>query len=174
MWDNSNMQEDIQWGNIELPGVSDEELLNTTWSKSHKGDKLWIEKNSEKNKKLSKDSEWLKTTSEKNKKLSKDPKWVNANQEGVTKRKEKGQLLLEQGKINDYRKLFGVKDQHDKQTKEKMSKSACDRWAKTMKKVSALDKIYANIYEAAEALKVHKDTIVYRIKSHPDKYYYIT
>lgn len=32
MWDNSNMQEDIEWGNIELPGVSDEELLNTNWN----------------------------------------------------------------------------------------------------------------------------------------------
>jgi hypothetical protein len=32
MWDNSNLQEDIQWGNIELPGLSDEKLLTTNWT----------------------------------------------------------------------------------------------------------------------------------------------
>jgi hypothetical protein len=32
MWDNSNLQEDIVWGNIELPGVSDETLLTTNWN----------------------------------------------------------------------------------------------------------------------------------------------
>ena len=32
MWDNSNLQQDIQWGNIELPGLSDEELYNKNWN----------------------------------------------------------------------------------------------------------------------------------------------
>lgn len=34
MWDNSNLQGDIQWGNIQLPGISDEELLTKNWAKA--------------------------------------------------------------------------------------------------------------------------------------------
>lgn len=34
MWDNSNLvQEEIIWGNIQLPGISDEKLLNTNWNR---------------------------------------------------------------------------------------------------------------------------------------------
>lgn len=32
MWDNSNLQEEIVWGNIQLPGLSDEKLLTTNWN----------------------------------------------------------------------------------------------------------------------------------------------
>ena len=32
MWDNSNLQQDIQWGNIELPGMPDEKLFKTDWN----------------------------------------------------------------------------------------------------------------------------------------------
>jgi hypothetical protein len=58
MWDNSNMQEDCEWGNIELPGISDEELLNTNWNlkESHREHaeriKKWHKENPEFRKKF--------------------------------------------------------------------------------------------------------------------------
>ena len=32
MFDNSNIQDGIEWGNIELPGLSDEKLHSTNWN----------------------------------------------------------------------------------------------------------------------------------------------
>ena len=54
-----------------------------------------------------------------------------------------------------------------------MSASASERWAKSMKKVSALGNIYESIYAASEALGIHKDTVVYRIKTKPKDYFYV-
>jgi hypothetical protein len=31
-WDNSSLQQDIEWGNQTLPGITDEELYNTNWN----------------------------------------------------------------------------------------------------------------------------------------------
>jgi len=31
-WDNSSLQEEIVWGNIQLPGLTDEELYSTNWN----------------------------------------------------------------------------------------------------------------------------------------------
>lgn len=59
------------------------------------------------------------------------------------------------------------------ETKDKMSDKAKERWAKSMRKVWADDKAYNNIYDAAHALGIHKDTILYRIKTRPKEYYYL-
>ena len=32
LFDNSNLQEDIEWGNVKLPGLSDEELYKKNWN----------------------------------------------------------------------------------------------------------------------------------------------
>jgi len=31
-WDNSKLQQDVVWGNQQLPGITDEELYNTNWN----------------------------------------------------------------------------------------------------------------------------------------------
>lgn len=76
-------------------------------------------------------------------------------------RKERAAEMSEE----ERRAYFGVVEQHTEKTKEQMSESASARWAKQMKRVMADGIEYANIYEAAEALGIHKDTVVYRIKA---------
>ena len=117
--------------------------------------------------------ESIEIQTKKNKELAKDPEWLAATQKGTDARKAKGAELKAAGKEKEFRDLFGVKDQHSKKTKKQMSASASERWAKSMKKVGALGKTYDSIYAASEALGVHKDTIVYRIKTKPKDYFYV-
>jgi hypothetical protein len=133
----------------------------------------WKNKNTKKNRELAKDPNWLESTQKKNRELAKDPNWIEANNKGIEKRKQKAKELLDQGRIDEYRKLFGIKDQHTEDTKKKMSESASIRWSKQMRKVSALGKIYNSIYEAGEALGIHKDTVSYRIKTKPKDYFFV-
>jgi hypothetical protein len=191
------------WGNQSINGISNEELFSEDWAKAFKKAEraeitkayhsdpifreLWEKRNKEKtesttwrkhvtesNQRLAKDPKWLASTSKKNKELANDPKWLAATQKGTDARKAKGAELKAAGKEKEFRELFGVKDQHSKKTKKQMSASASERWAKSMKKVSALGEIYDSIYAASEALGIHKDTVVYRIKTKPTDYYYIT
>jgi hypothetical protein len=126
-----------------------------------------------KNREMAQDPKWLAATTKASQKKAKDPQWLAATQKGTDARKAKGAELKAAGKEKEYRELFGVKDQHSKKTKKQMSASASERWAKSMKKVGALGKTYDNIYAASEALGVHKDTIVYRIKTKPKDYFYV-
>jgi hypothetical protein len=87
-------------------------------------------------------------------------------------RKERAEQMTEE----ERRAYFGTVEQHTEETKEQMSASASARWAKTMKRVMAEGVEYENHYAAAEALGIHKDTIIYRIKNKSAKWngwYYI-
>lgn len=132
----------------------------------------WKQNNAKKNQKMAMDPQWLERNTKRNQKKSKDINWLQANKLGSEKRRIKGQNLLQQGNLEEYKKLFGAQPRSEN-TKKKMSKSASDRWAKTMRKVYAGNIIYKNLYEAAEALGIHPDTVRYRIKSKPNEYYYI-
>ena len=132
-----------------------------------------IEVQTKKNRKLAQDPNWLEKNSKKNKKLSRSNDWLQATQSGSNKRKDKGAALIAQGREDEFRKLFGIKDQHTEKTKKKMSESAKQRWAKKMKPLYCEGKKYVNIYAASEALGIHKDTVSYRIKTKPKEYYYI-
>jgi hypothetical protein len=207
------------WGNQELPGISNEELFSEDWAKEFKKaerseiikayhrdpifrelwekqnkekvesaswrksvaearrllaeDPEWLEATTKRNQELAKDPQWLEATTKASRKKAKDPKWLEANQQGCESRKAKGAKLKAEGREKEFRELFGVKDQHSKKTKKQMSASASERWAKSMKKVSAMGKIYDNIYAASEDLGIHKDTVVYRIKTRPAEYFYL-
>ena len=196
-----NLKKD-NWGNQDIAGIPNEELFSEDWAKAFKKAErsaiqkayhsdpifreLWEKRNREKvesttwqkhvaasNRRLANDPVWLEKNKKKNQALAKTKEWLDASQEGSNSRKEKGKSLKEQGKEKEFRELFGVKDQHSKKTKEQMSASATARWAKQMKKVMALGKKYSSIYEASEALGIHKDTVSYRIKTKPAEYYYI-
>jgi hypothetical protein len=107
-WDNSSLQQDIEWDNQELPGIPDEVLLTKNWEQIDLNREIvknrikngWLEKNREaiKNRKLgygekiSKTSkklrsnpewkkEWLKTIAERNK----DPEYQAKLKEGRKK-----------------------------------------------------------------------------------------
>jgi hypothetical protein len=87
-------------------------------------------------------------------------------------RKERAEQMSEE----ERRAYFGYHEHHTKETKKQMSNSAKNRWAKTMKRVMAEGVEYDNHYAAAEALGIHKDTIIYRIKNKSAKWegwYYI-
>lgn len=176
-----NINDPTAWSQIDWDEPEQPELLKRTDQKVAvarsnrltKTTKESRERQTIKNQILAKDPKWLKTTVKKNQELAKDPKWLAANQKGQEKRKAKAQELKANGDMEGFRKLFGVKDQHSKKTLKQMSASAIERWAKTMKKVHAQGKIYESIYTASDALGIHKDTVVYRIKSpnYPDFYY---
>jgi len=114
---------------------------------------------------LAQDPEWLAATTLASQKKAKDPEWLAANLKGQQKKKARLDDLKQQGRIKEYRALLGVKDQHTEETKLQMSASASARWAKTMPKVHAENTVFDNIYVAAEALGIHKDTVVYRIRA---------
>jgi hypothetical protein len=190
------------WGNQSIAGISNEELFSEDWAKAFKKAEraeivkayhsdpifreLWEKRNREKvesaswrkhvaesNQRLAKDPRWLEINKKKNQELAKDPKWREASLKGTESRKAKGKMLKEAGKEKEFRELFGVKDNHSKKTKKQMSASASARWAKSMKKVMAEGNVYSSIYEAGEKLGIHKDTVVYRIKTKPTDYYFI-
>ena len=133
----------------------------------------WREATTQSNRQRAKDPNWLAATTEASRRKAQDPNWQQAIRMGNLKRMQKGQELKEQGKIEEFRKLFGIKDQHTEETKTKMSSSAKKRWAKTMRKVSALGKVYDNISAAAQDLGIHKDTVTYRIKTKPQDYFFL-
>jgi hypothetical protein len=177
-----NINDNEAWANLNWDDPVQPEALKKTdqgvavarANRLTKTTKESIEIQTKKNREQAKDPKWLATNKKKNQELAKDPNWLAATQKGTEDRKAKGAQLKAEGKEKEFRKLFGVKDQHSKNTKKQMSASASERWAKSMKKVSALGKVYDNIYAASEALGIHKDTVVYRIKTKPNEYFYIT
>ena len=87
-------------------------------------------------------------------------------------RKERAKDMTEE----ERKKYFGYIENHTEKTKEQMSESAKQRWAKTMKRVMADGVEYNNHNDASEKLGVHKDTVIYRIKNKSERWngwYYI-
>lgn len=71
LWDNSSLQQDIEWGNQTLDGITDEELYNTNWNL----------------KKTSKQKEQARRTAEE---LVVDPDWQTKQAYGQEKRASSG------------------------------------------------------------------------------------
>lgn len=89
MWDNSNMQEDLEWGNIELPGCPDEVLLTKNWTKSRTDNNGMLKPGSKEKHQKSiseRDSVWLNNVSKANKEKEKDPSFRNKRQSAIDKR----------------------------------------------------------------------------------------
>jgi hypothetical protein len=167
---------DLDWDDPVVPEAlkkTDGKVAVARANRLTKTTKEFKESVTKKNRELAQDPKWLATNKKKNQELAKDPKWLAASKQGSGTRKAKGAELKAKGKEKEFRELFGVRDQHTEETKELMRASAALRWAQTMKKVSALGKIYESIYAAGQALGVHKDTIGYRIKTKPKDYFYV-
>jgi hypothetical protein len=167
---------EFDWSEPVVPEAlkkTDGQVARARANRLTKTTKEFKEKLTKKNREQAKDPKWLAATTKASQRKAKDPKWLEATQKGTESRKAKGAELKAAGKEKEFRELFGVKDQHSKKTKKQMSTSASERWAKSMKKVGALGKIYDSIYAASEALGIHKDTVVYRIKTKPKEYFYV-
>jgi hypothetical protein len=83
------------WGNIELPGLSDEKLFKTNWTLVAANREVvkkretngWAEKNKIGTIKAKNNLQAHKNRTEANRKNAKDSKWQEANQRGAEKRK---------------------------------------------------------------------------------------
>jgi DNA repair ATPase RecN len=95
MWDNSNIQEGIEWGNVELPGLTDEELYKKNWNlitanreviKNRDKDGSWSRKNAEaaKNRRPG----WSNTISETSFKTKSNPEWKKTFKKTIEKRNQ--------------------------------------------------------------------------------------
>jgi hypothetical protein len=164
---------DIEWGNRELPTLSDEELLSKNWERidinkrsaiQRDKDGSFTKKMTKRNRLLAKQKHWLEANRKSVLKNAKNPDWLKAVQLAAKARSEKGKKLKAQGKLAEYNKLFGYIEKHSKKTLKKMSASATKRWKKEQKPLMAEGKKYKSIYDAGKTLSVHKDTISYRIK----------
>lgn len=99
---------EIEWGNIELPGLSDDELFNTNWNL----------------KKLDSEKEKARLKSIE---LCNDPNWIEKQKEGQQKRKSIGwtnKLIGNQNSKNSSR-MSGKK--HSEKTIEKIKQSMTGR-----------------------------------------------
>jgi hypothetical protein len=200
MWDNSNMQEDIHWGNIPVGNLSDEELYKKNWN-HHEGIKNYW--NSEEGKKQKKqysemaksankqrlsDPEYRKKIAETSRKVAQDPlrneklsqsqkKYWNS-EDGIKKRSE----VSKENWINNRDSMTkGLKERYaDGKLADKISNSLKnsiklkEATAKQTNQIQTPDGVFPSRKAAAEFYKIHPTAVNRRIKSHPDQYYYIT
>lgn len=81
-------------------------------------------------------------------------------------RTERGKLMTEE----ERKEYFGIIEQHTEKTIKQMKSSATKRWARTMRPVMADGCKYENHYAAGEAMGIHKDTVIYRIRATSDRW----
>jgi hypothetical protein len=150
MWDNSNMQEDCEWGNIPVGNMTDQELYKKNWTKSRTDNNGMLKPSSkEKHQKSisNRDSVWLKNVSEANKKKEKDPNFRNKRQTAIEKRSNSSDWIEKQ-KSNAKKKRKPV-------------------WTRN-------DGIFESRRAAADYYKCANSWISVLIKKHPDDYRYIS
>lgn len=92
MWDNSNLQQEIVWGNIELPGLSDQELYAKNWNIVDANRTKFDDPTAKENyllgiKKRSQDQDWKQNHDRAMKKLSETSDWKLKNKENTDKKK---------------------------------------------------------------------------------------
>ena len=125
-----------EWGNIELPGLSDEELLGhranviiNNRRRAKGADPNWLAATVAKNKELAKDLEWLAKMDALNKERAADPEsfWNKQNRAGAQRRSEYGKWLKENDP-EEYKRYFGTVDNHTEETIAQMKESATNRW----------------------------------------------
>jgi hypothetical protein len=75
-----------EWGNISLPGLSDEDLYKTNWNKvaverTKAADPVWQAKNKRSNQIKAQDPEWIAKNKRSNQIKGKDPVWLEKRRE---------------------------------------------------------------------------------------------
>lgn len=168
------IKQDDEWGNIELPGLSDEELFTKNWNvvaanRDKAKDPKWIEAQKEgnavrwldpefrkKNKERYQDPELAEKIRIKNQTLAKDPTWLEKMKSiNENKRKDPAHIERHQTAV-------------DIRTKD-------PDWQKTVKRksIQTPDGIFESRVAAAKFYNVKPPVINFRLKKYPDQYYYI-
>ena len=83
--------DDVEWGNIELEGFSDEQLFDPNLNhrlamKVRSEDPKWLKKTAEAGKRRAQDPEWQKKNAESNRRKAQDPKWQKNHAEAIAQR----------------------------------------------------------------------------------------
>jgi hypothetical protein len=147
LWDNSSLQQDIEWDNQELPGCPDEILLTKHWDKVRDIPKL-----------------------------VKDVKWIDEHKKGITQRTNDWLLNVQKANKEKYTPEYLEKHRQrmkertaSKEWQDKVKANA----AKKKKPVMTPDGMFNSRVEAANFYKIWPARISELMKLHPDQYYYI-
>lgn len=157
-----------EWGNIPLPGLSDEELFNTNWNMvaacQERSKTDWLKNNKKSTKDPNRNSKISKTLKSKNLTMSEEKKKYLSDL-------HKGKLLsnelkahLSEIKQGENNPMFGR--HHSDDAKKKMGE-------KNSKAIMTPAGEFQSQTAAAKYYGVKQPDIFYRIKTNPTEYYYL-
>ena len=95
LWDNSSLQQDIQWDNQTLPGITDEELHSKNWTQitaikdmviKRSQNKRWKDKHDNTLRELAKTKNWRKNQANGSRERSATAEWKNNHAQGMKNR----------------------------------------------------------------------------------------
>jgi hypothetical protein len=170
-----------EWGNIELPGLSDEELFSKNWnyiaaSREKAKDPKYLEKLRSAQQKLRNDPTNKEKRLEVGKKVASDPTWQKNQLIAAQKRRETGQYV-KMGESNKERaktpewieaNLRGQKKRKDRPDWKEHCLEKAQAKCKPMQTPLG---VFPSKKSAAETLKID---ISFAMKHKPTLYYYIT
>jgi hypothetical protein len=164
-----------EWGNIELPGLSDEKLLNTNWNKVEGNKRRFSnseerQKQSEKLKKKYQDDEYKKFWKEQNAKSmetrnrvdSSNKQWLQNVKDAVNESYKDPKRLEVLNKAFEKRS----KDPKWKEIRQQVGDMLC-------KRIHTPQGVFESRKQASEHYKVSYVTLGRWIKSKPNEFYYI-
>lgn len=199
LFDNSALQQDIAWGNIPVPGISDQDLHSKNWNHITAVQSFWDSARGQKQRKKysqlsrrlnherSLDPRWVKKRArisrniakdpERNRKLSQSAKKAWCSEEG---RKKRGEISRANWKIHRETMSKALKDRYrDGKLSKKISQALrnSDRLKASARLRSNTIKTPAGVFEsrkkAAEHYKIDPTRINSLMKKYPKDYYYI-
>jgi hypothetical protein len=197
------IKQDDEWGNIELPGLSDEELLNTNWNhvaaaRSRAKDPVWQKKQKELAERLRNDPKHAKRASFIAKNLHEDEQYKEKYLQGIRDRNQSKtfkeslekrnadpeyQSKLKKGIQNrkvDYSfmetddyKLNLKLSMQEVRNRDDYKEKRKSVGKKNSKKIMTPDGIFPSRKAAAEYYKKDPAEISLRMHKYPEQYYYI-
>lgn len=194
MWDNSNMQEDIEWGNIPVGNMTDEELYKKHWNKvegrrnalanpvnreKYYDNKEWLEncakkrsqslKTPEVSAKLSASHKKRYENIEERKKTSEASK--RSHKDPIRKEKQKNASKITWSKTEVKKK---ASESHKKQWADPKKRKQLSSSMKEIRKYPIMtpDGEFESTQAAAEHYGISRDMIGYFRRKYPDQYYY--
>ena len=172
------------WGNIELPGLSDEELFTKDWNKIAAQQETFKdpkrqETHKEMLKQRSNDPKWNKNVKQGYKKRLTDPKAVANHQKAIDQRATKtnwyeNTVKKNQAMAKDPEYLRKHQEGMDKvkQTDE-WKESVKQRGLKRRKTIQTPYGIFHGLTECAKQLGIHTCTVRYKMTHNPTEWHFI-
>jgi len=195
MWDNSNMQEELEWGNVPVGNMSDEELYKKNWNKVEgRRSALANPKNREK---YYDNEQWLKACAKKRAESLKSPevsaklsaahkkRYEDPTERAKTAQATKDSFLTDptraKRQADNSKKTWAnpqlrkqVSESHKKQWKDPAKRQQLSESMKSIRKYAMIckDLWFESSQAAADYFGVSRDMIGYYRKKYPEEYYY--